>query len=246
MLALMLWTLPASAQNNMLDFLAADSPVNLLSNGGFEMDKPAYLEPSGAGATWASDQARTPGHSLALSGAGEAAWTMAEAVRNWVPGIPGGGTPEIVIGAWVKTEGVNTNPTGDDQKFQLVFEFFSDASQTVDVLGGPVVLDVPQDVASSGDWVELTNEALGAITLPGEQAAKSVRITFRKGANATGTVYLDDLILRAAAGAEGWPGDWFNANVDAGDTWYYWWNNFSGGVSTWPATQPFVQTVTDE
>ncbi|HMB90656.1 MAG TPA: hypothetical protein VKP65_07405, partial [Rhodothermales bacterium] len=246
MLVLFLWTIPASAQSNIADFLTAESPVNLLSNGGFESGNPAYWAASGDGATWSFSEARTPSHSLALSGAGEAAWTMSEGVRNWVAGIPGGQNPEIVIGAYVQTDGVNTNPTNDDEKFQLVFEFFSDASQTTNVLGQPLVLDVPQDAASTDGWVALSSETLGAITLPGEQAAKSARVTFRKGANATGTVYLDDLFLRTAEGAEGWAGDWFNANVDAGDTWYYWWDNFSGGVDTWPETQPFIQTVTDE
>ncbi|GIV60518.1 MAG: hypothetical protein KatS3mg043_1607 [Rhodothermaceae bacterium] len=235
---------PVRAQH-LLDRLTADSPLNLLSNGGFEASKPAYWEPSGAGATWSREQARTPAYSLKLSGSGAAQWQQPEAVRNWTPGFPGAGNPELVVGAWVYTEGVNTNPTSDDEKFQLLFEFFDENG--TDLLGGPVVLDLPQQTASTGAWVELSSETLGAITLPGEQAAKSARITFRKGAAATGTAYLDDVFIRKAdPNADGWTGDFFNANVDAGDTWYYWWNNFSAGEATWPATQPHLQYVTDE
>src|SRR5690606_1512954 len=181
-------------------------------------------------------------------GTGEASWVMAEAVRNWVPAFPADAVvvPEIELGGWVWTEGVNTAPASDDEKFQLVFEFFEDATQAVNVLGAPVVLDVPQDAETTGGWVDLSSTSIGATTFPGGQAATRARVTFRKGASATGTVYLDDLYLRTAAASSGWAGDLFNANVDAGDTWYYWWDNFSGGVDTWPATQPFVNTVTDE
>ncbi len=238
------WAPPAVAQNALADQLTADSPLNLLSNGGFEVMKPAYWDPTGAGASWSTEQARTPGWSLKLSGAGEASWTMSEAVRNWVPGIPGGDNPELVVGAFVWTSGVNTSPATDAEKFQLVFEFF-DAPGGTDLLGGPLVIDVPQDGATTGGWVEISNESLGAIALPGEQAAKSARITLRKGANATGTVYMDDLFLRKAdPNAAGWQGDFFNPNVDAGDTWYYWWSDFGSG-GDWPATQQHFQYVSN-
>jgi hypothetical protein len=164
-----------------------------------------------------------------------------EAVRNWVPGIPAGGTPELIIGGWVYVDGVNTSPSSDAEKFQLVYEFKD--SNGDDVLGAPVVLDVPQDAASSDGWVELSSESLGAITLPSEQAATSVSITFRKGADATGMVYMDDVFIRPAEGAEGWPGDWFNASVDMGDTWYYYTpGGMSSGDAGWPESMQFMMT----
>mgnify|MGYP003634882215 CR=1 FL=1 len=221
---------------------SASGNINLLSNGGFEADNPAYWTAEGAGAEWSDEQYRTPSYSLKLSGSGESSWKQAEAVRNWVPGIPAGGTPEIIVGGWVYVDGVNTNPASDAEKFQLVYEFF-DANGT-DVLGAPVVLDVPQTEASSG-WVEINSTSLGAITLPTEQAAKSVRITFRKGASATGTVYLEDIFLRAAEGAEGWAGDWFNPNMDMSDTWYYYTPDNSAGKADWPESLAFAMTRTD-
>lgn len=222
---------------------SASENINLLSNGGFEAENPAYWTPEGAGAEWSDEKYRTPSYSLKLSGAGEASWKQAEAVRNWVAGIPGDGTPEIIVGGWVYVEGVNTNPANDAEKFQLVYEFF-DANGT-DVLGEPVVIDVPQTTASSSGWVEINNSALGAIALPTSQAAKSVRITFRKGASATGTVYLEDIFLRVAEGSSGWAGDWFNPNMDMSDTWYYYTPDNSAGKADWPSSLAFAMTRTD-
>lgn len=240
---LVLRAAPASAQSRAA--LVAASPQNLLSNGGFEAPKPAYWESTGAGATWSTEQARTPAYSLKLSGSGEAAWTMSEAIRNWVAGIPGDQNPAVVVGAYVRTEGVNTNPTSDAEKFQLVFEFFDAAGE--DVLGGPVVLDVPQAEASSDGWVELSSATLGAITFPSTQAAKSARISFRKGASATGTVYLDDVWIRKEdASAPGWAGGFFNPNMDLGDTWYYYYDHFDTGERAFPEEQSHIVTVTDE
>ena len=243
LMAALLWGLGATAETasaQALEMLTADSPINLLSNGGFESGKPAYWEAEGAGATWSSDEARTPAYSLKLSGAGEAAWVQGEAVRNWVSQIIG--NQEIIVGGWVRTEGVNTNPASDAEKFQLLFEFFD--GQGADLLGGPVVIDLPQAEASTDGWVKLDNTSLGALTLPA--AAPSVRVTFRKGAQATGAAYLDDLFLANASEGGDWPGGWFNPNVDAGDTWYYWWDGFDQGREDWPENQAFVQTVTTE
>lgn len=234
----LLWSPPAVAQTALLDRLTADSQLNLLSNGGFEAGAPAYWAPTGAGASWSMEVARTPLTSLKLSGAGEAAWTQEEAVRNWVAAIKG--NQEIIVGGYVKTEGVNTNPTSDAEKYQLLFEFFDAAGN--DLLGGPVAIDLPQGQASTDGWVQLDNTSLGALTLPAD--APSMRITFRKGASATGAAYLDDLFLYNA-GEGDWPGGLFNTNIDASAHWYYWWPDFDQGKADWPENQPFVLTTTE-
>ncbi|HYE58647.1 MAG TPA: T9SS type A sorting domain-containing protein, partial [Rhodothermales bacterium] len=210
---------------------------NKLSNGGFEANRPAYWAPSGAGATWSTD-ARSAGRSLGLSGSGASSWTMGEAVRNWTDFIgqhgPNGFTPgEIVISGYVKALGVNTFPAGEENKFQLVLEFFNQAGGT-NILGQPVVIDLPQTSANTGGFVKFDNLALGSIILP--QAARSVRTTFRKGANATGTMLLDDLTVSAA----NWPGTIHNGNMDAGDTWYYY---TPDAEASYPNGQTFVNGV---
>ncbi|MAM58623.1 MAG: hypothetical protein CMN25_14955, partial [Salinicola sp.] len=210
---------------------------NKLSDGDFESGVPSYWTPDGAGATWSTEQARTADHSLKLSGTGAASWTMDEAVRNWVSGFPG--TLDLEFGAFVWTDGVNTAPTTDDAKFQLVYSFRDAAGN--DLLGTDVVLDLPQSTASTGGWTEVTTADLGAITLPA--AAASATIALRKGASATGTVYADDFFVRTGTEGE-WPGDIFNANVDVSGGWYYYWDNFPRG-GDWPATQGFDVTVSD-
>jgi hypothetical protein len=224
-----------SVQAQNFDGLTADSPGNLLSDGGFEGTAPSYWEASGAGATWSAERSRTPNYSLALSGAAAAAWEMPEAVLKWVPRFPG--NVDLSVGGFVQTEGVNTAPSGDDEKFQLVFNFFNDAGDNL--LGGELALDLPQEAASTGGWVELNSDALGVLTLP--EDATSATIAFRKGASATGSAWLDDLFIRTTS--EEWPGDIHNANVDVPGGWYYYWDGFPRGED-WPDEQPFVVSRT--
>ncbi|MFO7314049.1 T9SS type A sorting domain-containing protein [Rhodothermus marinus] len=234
------WSTAARAQQTLLDLLTADSPMNLLSDGGFESGVPSYWEAVGDGAAWTRERSRTPEWSLKLSGTGASSWVQSEAIRNWTPRIPG--NLELVVGGWVWTEGVNTNPQTDEEKFQLVFTFYNSAGQ--DLLGGPLVIDVPQDQPSTNGWVQIDNTSLGSLILP--EDATSVRIAFRKGSQATGTVYLDDVFVRKAdPNAEGWEGDFFNANVDVSGGWYYWWPDFPRGLAGWPASQEFAVTVTE-
>ena len=231
LLAALLWTsATAYAQLNLT------TTANKLSEPGFEGDMPSYWTPSGADATWSSAQFRTAERSLALAGTGAADWTMDEVIRNWVPAFPG--NTDLEFGAWVWTDGVNTTPASDDDKFQLVFSF-RDAGGT-DLLGAPVVVDLPQDQASSGDWVEVSTATVGAITLPDDAA--SATITFRKGSTATGTAYADDFFVRTTSAT--WPGDIFNPNVDVPGGWYYYWDGFPSG-GDWPAMQSFAVTTTD-
>ena len=123
------WSMAAQAQQTLLDLLTADSPMNLLSDGGFESGMPSYWEPVGDGAEWTRERSRTPEWSLKLSGTGASSWVQSEAIRNWTPRIPG--NLELVVGGWVWTEGVNTNPQTDEEKFQLVFTFYNSACRRI-------------------------------------------------------------------------------------------------------------------
>ncbi len=207
---------------------------NLVTNGDFETMRPAYWEATGTGAQWSS-QARSLPRSLALTGSGEASWTMGEAVRNWTDfiGVHGsnGFTPgEIKIAGYVRADGVNTNPTTDAGKFQLVADFKrADGSN---IFGQSLVIDLPQGVATTSGWIAFDNLGAGAIVLP--EAATSVSLRFRKGAATTGTMYLDDLRFEAAGG---WPGTLHNGNVDAGNGWYYYTPDAEGGF---PAGQTWI------
>ncbi len=216
--AALLWSaLPAQAQD-----ASALAVANKLEDGGFETDRPSYFRAEGAGATWSTAEAHSGTHSLALSGAGAAAWVQDEVVLNWVNGFPA--TTALTLGAWVNLQGVNTAPATDDAKFQIVYSFRDAAGN--DILGQPVVLDLPQSAASTGGWVEVTTEGLGEITLP--VLATSVTAEVRKGAGATGTAYVDDLFVRNGEGNAAV--SWHGGNVDLPGGWYTFWPGFDGGV----------------
>ena len=171
--------------------VVAEVPNLLPADGqGFEGSAPSYWSASGAGATWSTAQAHSGTHALALSGAGAASWTQGEVIRNWVDKFPANAA--LTLGAWVYTEGVNTAPGSDAEKYQIVYTFRDAAG--ADILGQPVVLDLPQSAASTGGWVEVTTASLGDIILPVD--AVSVTAEVRKGAGATGTVYVDDFFVR--------------------------------------------------
>ena len=194
-----------------------------------ESQNPAYWSArnaEGAIVEWVSDQYRSEDRSLKISDDGgddDPYWISANMAKlNWNPttGVPA--NIEIEVGGWVKTEGLNTNPADADSKVQLSYSFY-DAGGAM-IFGEPVVLDVPQSAAST-DWVELKNTT--PIVLPTD--ADSMIIMFRFGPNATGTVWLDDIFMRTAPGAEGWIGDLYNANFGVPEGWFFWKDKMSLG-----------------
>jgi hypothetical protein len=242
-LPIMLTPLVAVAQEESPEPETA-AQTNLLSNPGFEILKPSLWEPSGAGAEWTNRTSRTPDWSLSLSGSGRVEWKQNEAVQEWISGFPEVGNPRFEVGGWVKLEGVNTGPVSEDEKFQLVFEFFADPHRTSDAGEGPIILDLPQDQPSTNGWVEIVSEP---ISLRGPQAGKSVAITFVKGSRTSGVAFLDDVFVRMLDSAStGWVGNFCNPNMDVGYNWIYWWEDFYLGLEGWPADQPHYVTVSDE
>lgn len=99
--------------------------TNLLPNGGFESGKPSlwFPEPGGATLTWATDQ--TYGGSprslkiVKTTTGSMSRWISGNQVRYWVDKIPR--NVDIKVGAYVKTSGVNINPTNDQARWQLKF-----------------------------------------------------------------------------------------------------------------------------
>lgn len=167
--------------------------TNLLPMGGFESGKPslwtAEAGTSGATLTWASDQVKSGTRSLKIvkSGTGGSArWVSGNNVRYWVEKISKG--VDIKLGAWVKTQGVNTNPANADAKWQVKFTFYD---TNMVIIGAPVALDVDQSVASR-DWYADTN-AVGSVILPKD--AYKLIISAEAGPNATGTVWFDNFIF---------------------------------------------------
>ncbi|MGE5364606.1 MAG: hypothetical protein ACM3SM_10775, partial [Bacteroidota bacterium] len=91
---------------------------NINSIGSFESDMPSYWkkgsEPGGSTLSWATDQKRSMSRSLKItkSQTGEAAvWESENQLDLWSPQHLK--DVDIFIGAYVRTQGVNTNPQND-------------------------------------------------------------------------------------------------------------------------------------
>jgi hypothetical protein len=188
------------------------------SIGGFEGDLPSYWtkgsEPGGATLTWASDEFRSLGRSLKISKTtttDSAAWISENMVDLWSPQHLMG--VDIKVGAYVKTENVNTNPTTDDERWWISYTFWN----SVGGLIGETKLLIDQSVASSTGWVADTNAV--AETILAEDAWTTI-IKFVGGKNATGTVWVDDFIFLGRGGV--WAGDAWNNSVAYPTGWIDW------------------------
>jgi hypothetical protein len=198
--------------------LAFAQATDLPSAGGFEGALPAYWtmgsQPAGATLSWATDFSRSLGHSLKIVKPGvtsdSAAWISTNMVDVWDGTIPK--NIDILVGAYVKTLGVNTAPATNDAKWWVAYDFYD----TLGVLIGETKLPVNQTTATSTGFVADTNIA-GQSTLPRD--AFKVIVKFVAGKNATGTVWADDFVFY---GRTTWGGQDWNTSVGVPTGWYYW------------------------
>ena len=204
-------------------------------NGDFDGDAPNYFGPAGTSLTadvnWATDESRTGAHSLGITKAnadGTASWVSEDLYRFWSVFV--GQDVAMNVGAWVKLDGVNTDPATDDDKVQVIFNFLDENG--VDLLGAPLALDVPQDQANTG-WVEIMTPF--PVSFP--VTVTSITTEFKFGSGATGTGYLDDYFIRNATDGE-WVGDFFNPNADLPSGWFTWFDGFSTGQASWSDDVP--------
>ncbi len=107
----------------------------------------------------------------------------------------------------VKTEGVNTNPTTDEQKIYVRYTFYSGGS-----LIAEKVVPVDQSVASK-PW----NKVEDAIFVGGQP--DEVYIELLMGKDATGTVWFDNISCNTA---EGWVMGVFNGDAETPVGWMQW------------------------
>jgi hypothetical protein len=189
------------------------------ATGGFESGKPSLwnAEPGASGATltWATDAVQSGTHSLKIVKAGTGAmgrWISGNNVRYWVDNIPNG--VDIKLGAWIKTSGVNTSPANDAARWQIKFWFYDTLGALIS--GVPYALNVDQTVATR-DWYADTN-GVGTVNLPVK--AYSLKVSLEGAANATGTVWMDNVIFVGRANA--WAGQNWNGFMDADSGWQYW------------------------
>ena len=201
-------------------FLILFVPANVDAQyiGGFEGDMPSYwtkgAEPTGSTLEWATDQFRSMGKSLKITKAvttEAAVWESKNMVDFWSE--KHFANVDIKIGPWVMTEGVNTNPATEDEKWKVSYSFYDSAGALI----GETVMDLDQSVASSGAFYADTND-VGETILP--EDSWTTIIKFIGGKDATGTVWADDFILRGREGA--WAGQNWNQAVWVPTGWIYW------------------------
>ena len=94
---------------------AASQSADIYSIGGFEGSLPSFWnignQPTNATLAWATDQSRSLGHSLKITKTATsdtAAWVSSNMCDIWSPSVPS--NVDILLGAYVKTTGVNTSP----------------------------------------------------------------------------------------------------------------------------------------
>jgi FlgD Ig-like domain len=196
--------------------LAQSDNINTI--GGFEGTLPSYWtkgsEPAGATLTWATDQSVSFGRSLEISKSAtsdSAAWISQNMCDIWSPRHYA--NVDMKIGAWVKTQGVNTNPATNDDRWYVAYTFYDSAGALI----GQTKLPIDQSVATSTGWLADTN-GVSETVLPTD-SWKTI-ITFVAGKNATGTVWADNFILIGRAGA--WAGQDWNTGVGVPTGWNYW------------------------
>jgi len=193
--------------------------ITINTVGGFESSLPSYWtignQPGGASLTWATDQFRSLGHSLKISKptstADSASWISENMCDIWSPTNPA--NVDILVGAYVKTQGVNVSPSTDDQKWWISYSFWDSSGAFI----GETKLPINQSSANSSVWIADTN-AVGQTSLP--KASVKTIIKFVAGKNATGTVWADDFVLYGRAGA--WAGQDWNAGLGVPTGWNYW------------------------
>ncbi|GBD88507.1 hypothetical protein BMS3Abin03_02443 [bacterium BMS3Abin03] len=197
---------------------ASNVAAQISSIGGFEGDMPSYwmkgTEPSGSTLEWATDQSRSMGKSLKITKGATteaAVWESENMADFWSPQHYK--DVDIKIGAWVRTEGVNTDPQTEDEKWKISYTFYDSSGALI----GETVMDIDQNTASSGEFYADTN-GVGATILP--EDSWTTIIKFIGGKDATGTVWADDFMLYGRGGA--WAGQDWNTAVGVPTGWIYW------------------------
>jgi hypothetical protein len=199
--------------------LAFAQATDLPSVGGFEGTLPSYWtmgnQPSGATLSWATDQFRSLGHSLKIvkpaATADTASWISQNMCDIWSSTNPK--NVDILLGAYVKTQGVNMNPSTNDQRWYIAYDFWDSSG----VFIGETKLPIDQSAASSTGWVADTN--IAGATVLGRDSWTTI-VKFVAGKNATGTVWADDFVFYGRAGA--WAGQDWNTGVGVPTGWFYW------------------------
>ncbi len=199
--------------------------TNLLVNGDLETREPAFWnrvnDANGTYAIWASDTAAHNPWNDALPSLFSFKISKSQAtgdvvgwksVNNaslyWNHANTTDGSNKLYnVSFYVKTEGVNTNPTSDDQKIYVRYSFYNGGN-----LIAEKIVDVDQSVASK-PWSKV-EDAIFVGGTPDE-----IYVELLMGKDATGTVWFDNISCNTA---EGWVMGVFNGDAETPVGWMEW------------------------
>src|SRR5258706_2268923 len=168
-----------------------DVPQITSAIGGFEGTLPSYWTKGSQSGTstlsWATDEFRSLGHSLKIEKPSatpdSSAWISENMCDIWSPQHLK--NVDILVGAYVKTQGVNMNPAADSERWWISYTFWDSAGGFIE----ETKLPIDQSVATSSGWVADTN-GVGETILPKDSWTTVVK--FVAGKAATGTAWADD------------------------------------------------------
>jgi hypothetical protein len=199
-------------------FVGLSTGMAQINFGDFEGNLPSFWTkgsvPAGATLTWDKEVFRSLGRSLKITKeatSDSAAWISENANELWAPQLLK--DQDIKLGAFVKTENVNTDPQTDDERWWISYTFWDEAGALI----GETKLPIDQSVASSSGFVADTN-AVAQTILPVDSWTTIIK--FVGGKDATGTVWVDDFIFLGRGGA--WAGEIWNNSVAYPTGWVDW------------------------
>jgi hypothetical protein len=204
-----------------------DVKPNILANGDLEISEPFFWNKvndglGGASVEWARDAAHGGSWSLKVTKPAATSSAVGWVTDNNAQRYWNRMTDNIVynISAWIKTEGVNTNPGTDDERVGVWYRFYDS--------GGNLIVEellAADQSAATVDW----HQVQSAVQIPAGSKPDSMVAEVWMGKDATGTIWVDDLGL----GSDPWTAGMFGGDVETPKGWMHWTSSSEIGLAAY-------------
>jgi Secretion system C-terminal sorting domain len=195
-----------------------DKGDNLVENGDLETYRPFFFHPdqNNGDRVWTDAEAHTGNRSAMITktGTGEASWMSENQATHYWNNMDG---VLYDLSAWFMTDGVNTDPGGEDEMIGVYYHFLDGGGSDI---VPPVFLPADQSSASMA-WHEVSDQVL--LT----EAPVECYIELMMGTDATGTVYFDDINF----GSDPWTAGCFGGDFETPTGWMHWASTGDVGVA---------------
>jgi hypothetical protein len=192
------------------------SQQNIIINGDLERAEPFFWHPLNAGdgnsiLSWTDEESYQDFRSLKIfkpnSSSDVVGWISENNAQRYWNSMTDNITYEL--GGYIKTSGVNTNPSSDEEVIGLLFKFF-DAGNT---LIAEILMPANQTGASV-DWHQVTS----SVVIPPGSVPDSMICIAQFGENATGTAWFDLITVQSNP----WTAQMFGGEAETPLGWMYW------------------------